>query len=157
MTAHRFYFIAVMVLFAPATCGCSAKPYQDQRPKVVPVHGVVRFNGKPLDGARVTFSNTAAGISAYGVTDAEGKFTLTTFEPGDGAAPGHYQITVSKAVETGRPTAKTAPPVFRSGGAPHPRSLIPQKYGNLATSKLAADIAEAGNDEIVVELSGSAS
>jgi hypothetical protein len=155
MTAHRFCRIALIVLAVPAAGGCSAKHYQDQRPKLVPVHGVVRFNGKPLDGARVTFTNTAAGISAYGLTDAAGKFTLTTFEPGDGAAPGHYQIAVTKALETGHPTAKDAPPIFRPGGAPRPRWLIPQKYGNLATSKLSAEVAEGGNDEIVVELRGS--
>jgi hypothetical protein len=156
MIARRFCGIALIVLTAVAVGGCSAKPYQDHRPKLVPAGGVVRYNGKPLDGARVTFSNTALGVSAYGVTDAQGKFTLTTFEPGDGAAPGHYQITVSKAIETGHPTAKTAPPVFRPGGAPHPRSLIPQKYGNLATSNLTADVPDAGTDEIVVELRGSA-
>ena len=156
MTAHRICRIALIVLAVPAAGGCSAKPYQDHRPKLVPVRGVVRFNGKPLDGARVTFTNTAAGISAYGLTDTEGKFTLTTFEPGDGAAPGHYQITVTKAVETGHRTAKSAPPVFRSGGAPHPRSLIPQKYGNLTTSNLTAEVADGENDEIVVELRGSA-
>src|SRR5262245_17715200 len=155
MMAHRFCRIALIVLAAAAAGGCSAKPYQEHRPKVVPVSGMVRYNGKPLDGARVTFSNTAAGISANGLTDAQGKFTLTTFEPGDGAAPGHYQITVTKAVETGHPTAKTAPPIFRSGGAPRPRWLIPPKYGNLATSNLAADVADGGNDEIVVELHGS--
>jgi hypothetical protein len=156
MISQRFCRIALMVLAAPVACGCSAKPYQDHRPKTVPVNGVVRYNGKPLDGARVTFTNSAAGISAYALTDAQGKFTLTTFEPGDGAAPGHYQITVTKAIETGHPTAKTAPPIFRSGGAPQPRWLIPQKYSNLATSKLSADVAESGNDEIVLELQGSA-
>jgi len=154
MISHRFCRVTLMVL-AAAACGCSAKPYQDHRPKVVPVSGVVRYNGKPLDGARVTFTNSAAGISAYALTDAQGKFTLTTFEPGDGAAPGHYQITVTKAIEPVRAAAKTAPPIFRSGGAPQPRWLIPQKYSNLATSKLSADVAETGNDEIVVELQGS--
>jgi hypothetical protein len=156
MTAHRFCRIALIVLAAPAAGGCSAKHYQDQRPKLVPAGGVVRYNGKPLDGAHVTFTNTAAGISAYAVTDAEGKFTLTTFEPGDGAAPGHYQITVTKVQETGHPTAKTAPPVFRPGGAPRPRWLIPQKYANLATSGLTADVADGGSEQIVVELRGSA-
>ncbi|HEY1378036.1 MAG TPA: carboxypeptidase-like regulatory domain-containing protein [Gemmataceae bacterium] len=155
MTAHRFCRAALLVLAATAAGGCSAKPYQDQRPKLVPVRGVVKYNGKPLDGARVTFTNTAAGISAYALTDAGGKFTLTTFEPGDGAAPGHYQIAVTKAQDVGHPTEKTAPPVFRSGGAPHPRWLIPQKYGNLATSNLSADVGESGNDDIVVELRGS--
>ena len=134
------------------------KHYADQRPKLVPVHGIVRYNGKPLDGARVTFTPAAGGAAAYGDTDAEGKFTLTSFEPGDGAVPGHHHVTVVKAQEVSQHLAeKTAPPVFRAGGgAPHPRWLIPQKYSNLATSGLSADVNETGDNEIVVELKGSA-
>jgi hypothetical protein len=152
MTACRVCRIALAVSGLAAVGGCAADG--PQRPKVVPVNGVVRFNGRPLDGARVTFTSAAGGISAYGVTDAEGKFTLTTFLPGDGAVPGKHQVTVVKAEEVGHPTAKTAPPVFRPGGAPHPRSLIPPKYGNLATSGLTAEVSEAGDNEVVLDLRG---
>ena len=82
----RLFVLTVGVLSAVG--GCSANHNQDHRPKLVPVHGVVLFNGKPLEGAGVTFTNSTAGVTAYGQTDAEGKFTLTTFTAGDGAAPG---------------------------------------------------------------------
>jgi hypothetical protein len=153
MKAHRVCRILLIVLAAPAVGGCSADP-MPQRPKLVPVHGVVRFNGKPLEAARVTFSHTTAGVSAYGDTDAEGKFTLTTFQPGDGATPGKYQVAVVKAQVTGHPTAPNMPPVFRPGAAPHPRWLIPQKYANLATSGLTAEVNEAGDNEVVLDLKG---
>src|SRR5437764_1920108 len=133
MIAHRVGRLFLILLAAPALGGCATEP-PSQRPKVVPAHGVVRYNGKPLEGARVTFAHTTAGVSAYAVTDAEGKFTLTTFQPGDGAAPGKYQLAVIKTQEPERHGAKDAPPIFRSGGAPHARAHIPQQYGNQTTS-----------------------
>jgi len=143
----------LIFLSVPAVVGCSAEPVS-QRPKVVPARGMIRFNGKPLEGARVTFAHITAGVSSYGVTDAEGKFTLTTFQPGDGAAPGKYNVGVIKAQEPERHGAKDAPPIFRSGGAPHARWLIPQRYGNPANSGLNAEAMENGDNEIILELKG---
>lgn len=156
MTTQMFYRIAPIVLTASAIVACSTDPKPFERPKPIPVHGLVRYNGKPLDGARVTFDNTAVGVSAYGVTDADGKFTLTTFEPGDGAVPGPQKIAVVKAQETGHAAVKDAPPVFRSGGAPHPRWLIPKRYSSVATSGLTAEVVEGSDKEIILDLQGSA-
>jgi hypothetical protein len=154
-SAYKVCRIALLALAAAAAGGCSAQ--QAPRPKPVPVHGLVRYNGKPLDGAHVIFTNTEAGLSADGTTDADGKFSLTTFRPDDGAVPGHYHVTVTKAQAPTRHGAANAPPVFRpGGGAPHPRWLIPQKYANLATSGLTADVADGGSEQIVVELRGPA-
>ena len=48
---------------------CSGPPDPHPQLKLVPVHGVVRLDGKPVDGARVTFNNVQLGVSAYGRTD----------------------------------------------------------------------------------------
>jgi hypothetical protein len=150
----RLFVLTVGILSAVG--GCSANHNQDHRPKLVPVHGVVHYNGKPLEGARVTFTSLAAGTSAYGQTDAEGKFTLTTFTADDGAAPGPQKIAVTKVQETTHPTS-SAPPAFRHGaGAPQPKWLIPYWYANPETSGLTAEVKDGENDEIVVELKGSA-
>src|SRR5262249_58322349 len=62
--------------------------------------GIVTVNGQPLAGATVTFHPAEEGRRpASGRTDDDGTFELTTFHPGDGALPGTYKITVSKAVE----------------------------------------------------------
>jgi hypothetical protein len=145
----------VAIVLVVANVGCSGH-HQDNRPKLVHVHGVVRLNGKPVDGARVDFHNTAPDKpAAYATTDAEGKFDLTTYEPGDGAAPGKYRIAVTKAQEAGRHEQKTAPPMFRGGGgAPKPRWLIPQRYSNPNTSNLSQDIVDGENPEIVLDLKG---
>jgi hypothetical protein len=142
-------------VLAAAAGGCSARHAED-RVKIVPVRGVVRLNGKPVDGARVDFHNASSDKpSAYATTDSEGKFTLTTYENGDGATPGKYRVAVTKAQEAGRHEQKTAPPIFRGGGgAPKPKWLIPQQYSNPNTSNLTHDIVDGENPEIVLDLKG---
>jgi hypothetical protein len=143
--------LAALVLIV--LTGCSNRPDPHPHLQLVPAHGVVRINGRPVDSARVTFSG-AGGVSAYGVTDADGKFKLTTFKPDDGAAPGSYKVTVTKAQGTGHPTEKTAPPAFRRGvAAPQVKWLVPQQYSNLATSGLTGEVTE-DDKEIVLDLRG---
>ncbi len=58
-------------------------------PQVEKVSGQVTFNGKPLTGATVLFSpdDPNKPRPAIGKTNDEGKFELSTFVAGDGAAP----------------------------------------------------------------------
>jgi hypothetical protein len=78
-------------------------------PSTVPVSGVVKYKGKPLQGIRVTLH--AQGETAKpkfipsGQTGPDGKFTLSTGAPGNGAPPGSYVVTFEKP-EIGSP-AKT--------------------------------------------------
>src|SRR5689334_14417891 len=119
MNARKFFLPLTPFLSLLVAVGCADKP---DRPRVVPVKGRVLYNGQPLAGAHVTFTNGAAKRSAYARTDADGKFTLTTFEPGDGAVPGKQQVSVSKVqiLRAGDPnvdrtatTVKTAEPERR--------------------------------------------
>lgn len=146
----------LLVALSLPLIGCAAHSGPHPQLKLVPLHGVVRLDGKPVDAARVTFMNSKLGVSAYGLTDQDGHFTLTTFVEGDGAAPGPQQITVTKVQDPGH-ASSSAPPAFRrGGGAPRPASPIPQMYANMQTSGLTAEVLETGNEEIVVELKGSA-
>ncbi len=133
--------------------GCSAG--SSGRPAVVPVSGRVVFNGQPLAGAHVTFTNVAANRSAYAKTDADGNFTLTTFAPNDGAVPGKQQISVSK-LEAARPADPTVDRTTSiTPAAPTSRRwLIPRHYGDVTTSELTADIPDTGVKDLIVELRG---
>ena len=79
---------------AVGAVGCS------NQPKVAPVRGVVKMNGKPLPGGRVMFSPIAqgedknVGPSAIGQIQEDGSFVLTTYEDGDGAIVGSHRPTV---------------------------------------------------------------
>lgn len=64
-------------------------------PQTYPVEGVVTLpEGTPAANCRVVFDNRRQ--TAQGVTDAQGRYRLTTFVSGDGAVPGAYEILVAE-------------------------------------------------------------
>lgn len=131
-------------------------------PKTYPVTGKVTFNGKAIEGAMVTFKMENGKENAIGTTDSKGEFTLSMFQPGDGAVPGVYRITVSKLPPGATTTATTPPPGQIAGGdlpsdytppaestksgSNAPKSEIPAKYGNEQSSGLRATIIEGPNN-----------
>jgi hypothetical protein len=154
MFARRLLSAGPVVLALAMATGCGDRRASNARPKVVSAGGVVRLEGRPLEGALVTFTN--ATLSASGRTDAEGRFTLTTYESGDGAAPGKHTVTVSKVQLPERDPA--AVPMRRTAGmppSPQARSLIPSRYADPATSGLSADVGDGGSTDIVIEIKGS--
>lgn len=87
----RVLFPALSVLVF-AGCG-------DGRPTLVPASGSVTLNGEPLEGAQVGLQ--PIGIEGYSrpsraTTDASGRFTVGTFDKGDGIPEGSYRVTVIK-------------------------------------------------------------
>ncbi|MGW8257474.1 MAG: hypothetical protein ACWGMZ_08320 [Thermoguttaceae bacterium] len=71
-----------------AVTGCGQKG-----DKLVPVSGHVLIDGKPLEKGRISFI-PEKGRKAYGKLGPGGKFTLTTFTPGDGCIMGKCGVTV---------------------------------------------------------------
>ncbi len=91
--------LAMMVL-GPA--GCS----KGSARKVVPVSGTVTIDGKPAPNIAVVFQPMAtgkeeAGMGSAGVTDAQGRFTLTLTgtDKRPGAVVGRHRVTFSGAVD----------------------------------------------------------
>ncbi|MCC6511553.1 MAG: hypothetical protein IT423_20810 [Pirellulaceae bacterium] len=70
--------------------------------ETTPVRGVVTCHGKPVANATVNFTplpeegrpKGQRGRVALGLTDNEGRFTLTTYQDGDGAIVGKHTVTV---------------------------------------------------------------
>ena len=84
--------------------------------------------------------------------DADGHYTLTTFEAGDGALLGHHRVTIDAHRVTGGPP----PEAFDLPGShrdklpagPVPAKvewLVSQKYSDLATTPLTAEVKSGGN------------
>jgi hypothetical protein len=111
----------------------------------VPVSGVLVFKGQPADNAEVMF-NPKTGRIASGVTDAEGRFKLSTAKPNDGALPGDYIVTLFEYYPPDKPP-KMPPP-----GQPLP-SRFPPKYGDPATSPLNATVKRGDKNEFRFEVS----
>jgi hypothetical protein len=104
---------------------------------LAPVEGVVTYNGTPLAEAGVLFKPTQ-GPFAMGVTDEEGRFTLTTANQ-EGALIGEHQVAVSKAETIVRHIAGNPMPVLQT------KALIPEKYFDGASSQLTASVKDDDN------------
>jgi hypothetical protein len=95
----RVWSIGVLTIFiAFAGCGGSGFP-------TAQVSGRVVCEGKPVEGAMVYFeplkgsgTNALAGKQGFSYTDADGKFVISTYEPGgqDGAVIGKHRVRVGK-------------------------------------------------------------
>jgi hypothetical protein len=142
---------AIGMCVALALCGCSSRP---ARPPTYPVSGTVTWKGRPVEAARIVFVPIAAGTeAASGVTDASGKYQLTTFVAGDGAQAGEYRVKVSKydmkkattdekkAYMTFEEEQKL---VFTGDELPTPpaKNLLPKKFEDDATSGLTHTVAK---------------
>lgn len=90
--------------------GCGAK--------AVPVKGVVTLEGKALPNASVIFhTQDPAGRDAFGCTDVNGVFQLSTFSVKDGALPGVYKVTVDWSEQIAVPAEARTPADVQSAQA----------------------------------------
>src|SRR5437667_11192293 len=78
-----------------AGTGCGSKP--------MGIKGKVTLDGAPVPGASVEFVPEDGGHSAVGMTDNEGKFSLTTYKTGDGALRGEYRVVIKKTPQGALP------------------------------------------------------
>jgi hypothetical protein len=88
----------VLLLLVVVAMTTSCRRSSD-RVDVYPVQGDVRCQGQPTVGALVVFhpldtSEKLQKLRPAGTVDATGKYVLSTYEPGDGAPPGKYRVTV---------------------------------------------------------------
>ncbi len=93
MKSCNWRLCAVVMMAAVALLGTGCGP---AGPVLAPVEGVVLLEGEPLEGAVVLFQPEAGGKPATGLTDAAGKFSLTTLEKGDGAYVGVNTVAITK-------------------------------------------------------------
>ncbi|QDU35839.1 hypothetical protein Mal4_01210 [Maioricimonas rarisocia] len=145
---------ACAMLLSLAAVGCSGSSgdqWTEGRPETVPVTGVVTLNGEPLEGATVAFEPQGGEHAAYGRTDEEGRFVLTTFEDGDGAVAGGYVVSVRKSevVTTPNPQDPNGPPLKSEQ-----IDYVPEKYTRSRTSELEALVSADGENEFTFTLEG---
>lgn len=145
MISKRYLFlVAILGLFAVSGC---------KGPKIkglVPVQGIVIYNGEPLDGATVGFTPKEfkpGDRLGTGKTDSQGRFELRTI--GElGVLPGEYTVVIIKNATSpgtqaplpGRPV----PPVIKS--------LIPKRYSDPKTSDLNVVVEHKGIRDLQLEI-----
>lgn len=141
----RRSLMPLAALLAIAGCG-------PDRPAMVPVSGTVTLDGQPVVGASVMLSPAQGGRPASGRTGESGSFTVSTFEPGDGALLGRHTVTVTLQKTTGM----TADPDGLEGdvapGGLKVQWLVPQKYASQKTSGLTVEV-QSGMEPLELRLS----
>ncbi len=133
-------------------CGCGGSG----NPDTVKVTGTVTYNGDTVDGATVAFTPASeGGHLATGITDASGKFSLTTFESDDGAVVGSYSVAITKSETTGGMSEDEEHAAINAGEEVTEATtthLLPENYGNGATSGLKAEVTAGGPNDFTFEL-----
>jgi hypothetical protein len=104
------------------------------------VEGVVTFDGAPVADAGVMFMpvDSTLGLPATGVTDSEGRFTLTTANR-PGAVIGEHRVAISKSEAIVVPQRRGLP-LYTT------KDHIPAKYGSVETSGLTASVKDDDNN-----------
>ena len=165
---HNLFFAgSLTALLLLILSGCS-----NPDSKYSMVEGTVTFNGQPLSEATVSFQPVSSeGEAASGLTDASGKFTLTSAGAtggGRGALPGEYKVTVKK-LEVAPPDPDeaahargeisydelqsriSAKGTYGQKVAPS-KSLLPAKYGLPSSTDLKATVQAGKNAPFTFEL-----
>lgn len=156
-------------LICLALIGCGGEGPTGGDVDLAPAEGIVTLQGSPLMAIRVT-AIPDRGPIATGVTDSEGRFSLTT-GGAEGVAVGTIRISVAEAGGTsgdrdaGFTTGDTAAtqqamqeyqqqygPRGTGEASPPAESAIPEKYTNVQTSELSFVIKPGETNQLTIEL-----
>jgi len=91
-----FGWPGVLVVGLAVLC-CSCGHEEMQRKPCFPVSGTVNYKGRPAGGVLVGFypvDKSDRAIPSSGTTEADGSFTLSTYDTDDGAPEGDYKVTI---------------------------------------------------------------
>ncbi|WP_417749508.1 carboxypeptidase-like regulatory domain-containing protein [Rosistilla oblonga] len=143
---NRFMRVASLFVIALAV-GCGGEP---PLPDAYPASGRVLLDGKPIEGVSVTLLPQAGvpGRGGYGVTDANGAFSITSVEGQDGVQPGKYKVVFQKLAQ---PDGSPIPPGATAAdvGA---ENILPPAYNSPEMCTTFADIQAGTNPDMEFDL-----
>jgi Carboxypeptidase regulatory-like domain len=132
--------------FVALGCGDNL-PRGPEKQATVPATGVLRYRGKPVPNASVTFQALDGKVTSFGRTDAAGSFTLSTYGSQDGIPPGRYKVTAAAGG-----AREVEPGVLDDEPKGGFRSPIPAKYANPDTTDILVEVKEQGRNDFTIEL-----
>jgi hypothetical protein len=155
-----FLLFSAALLLLPLT-GCG----KSDRPELATASGRVTLDGNPIEGASVSFEPVSGGRPCSGMTDADGVYKITSYDPFDGAPVGDHYVAVIKisgegaAVPAGVDPTMTLSDISGPGAEnakdkkePETIYLVPRKYGSVKTSQLKVTVPSGGSSELNLEL-----
>ena len=128
--SRRRAALALTLLALATVFGCA--PAEPPRLAVHPVRGKVLFQGRPAAGAWVIFHPKGGDLSSprpRGKVNERGEFTLSTYEPNDGAPQGEYAVTI-----------ELRPVVNARGDVDVGANRLPAKYSSPGTTAVIASV-----------------
>ncbi len=154
MSFIRTFASLVLVLVCITGCGDSYS-----RPKLVKVSGSITLDGQPLPEASIILEPAVAGKekgsynrSSNAMTDAEGKFQISTYGENDGLPVGKYKVAVVKQ------TRKNPPGMDPEMATPEQlakvvvKDIVPVKYNDMTTSGLEVEVTASGMQPSTIAL-----
>jgi hypothetical protein len=126
--------LTALTCTALVCCSCSSAA------RLQPVRGKVLVDGQPPAGAVVVFHPVDQSVAdtrrPVGRVEADGTFTLSTFNVGEGAPAGQYIVAISRARAPSESVTTTAKDSVQ----------MPPKYGDVRSSPLRATVTEGTNE-----------
>jgi len=120
-----------LILF-PLGCG-------SRRPETAPVSGTVTLDGQPVTDGIIRFF-PEKGAPATGKIGSDGRYTLSTFDQGDGAVLGSHRITITRRAPGGQPSSAGGAPGEPAPGLPSGQPLLPARYSQPQTTPLETEV-----------------
>lgn len=120
---------------------------RSDRPSLLPAAGTVKLNGEPLAGAVVAFEPIVDAKASFrrpanAVTDAQGRFSLSTYEKDDGIPAGKYRVAIVKREMIERPENFNEENPNMAGVKY--QWITPKGLADPATSGLQAEVSKSG-------------
>ncbi len=142
---YRTQFSVFVLIVLVAGCGPKGPP-------TAAVDGVVTYEGKPVQYARVMFfpQNVPTGMTGYAQTDAEGKFAkVLTGGTTEGVVVGSHFVTVTE----GWPPDKEVPMDASGMQKSPPRGPWTQKYRDSTNPAIKVEVVAGQNNHFDFEIS----
>lgn len=138
--------LAIVLFIVP---GCGRQPGTEP---TAPVTGTVTLDGQPIAGVSIAFI-PQRGRPASGLTDASGKFTLSTFDTADGAVVGSHKVMITEPPDDAQPMP--GEPGWEKWK--QPKARFPAKYRDANQSGFTAEVESGKDNEFTFEMSSQSS
>lgn len=137
---YSFRTIACTLIPCAMLLGCNSG-----RLKTYPVEGKVVFaNGTPVKVGTVETKSVQHGVQATGSIGLDGSFTLSTYQPNDGAVAGEHRCVVVQFIQL------EEIPNYR----PSTMGVVHRKHSTYSTSELSFTIQSNGPNEVKLVVQG---
>ena len=128
------------ILLLLCLLGCGAE--EEVRPPLYPVRGSLLINGKPAGGALLVLHPADGNFDARGSrprakVQADGSFQVSTYQDGDGAPVGEYQVAVLW---------------FDNPDSSNPWDKLGGRYANPKTTEIRVSVGEGENQWEPIEI-----